>query len=104
VENRKYTVEQGDTWESIAAAQLGNATLGGEVAGHNGRNAHSAPPVGEEISIPNTRDAEAEAAAGKPVSSSERAELEELRAEKAARDRDAGKGAAKGAGKGKDPD
>jgi hypothetical protein len=48
---RKYKVREGDTWSSIAARELGNSTLGTELAGWNGQNAESAPPEGGEIRI-----------------------------------------------------
>lgn len=48
----KITTQQGDTWDEIAARELGNRTLGGEVAGYNGFAAHQAVPIGVEILIP----------------------------------------------------
>lgn len=101
-----YTVAEGDTWESIAAKTVGNATIGGEIAGHNGFAAQSAPPVGQEIEIPHvTVEADADdAAAGAPMTDAEREELEDLRADKrnreaaeqAERDREARQRAARG--------
>ncbi len=41
-----------DTWDAIAARELGNATLGPELAGLNGYPAHSGVPIGAEIRIP----------------------------------------------------
>lgn len=45
----EYVVQGGDTWASIALARLGNATLGSALAGQNGYNATSDPPVGARI-------------------------------------------------------
>lgn len=93
-----YTPKQGDTWESIAAEQLGNATLGAEIAGHNGLNAQGPVPVGQEIEIPrrfvdderSAAPAPAPAAAAgpapAPITPDERDELEQLREEKRKRD------------------
>lgn len=90
-----YTPKQGDTWESIAAEQLGNATLGAEIAGHNGLNAQGPVPVGQEIEIPRRfvdderSAAPAPAPAGPapaPITPDERDELEQLREEKRKRD------------------
>lgn len=88
-----YTPKQGDTWESIAAEQLGNATLGAEIAGHNGLNAQGPVPVGQEIEIPrrfvDDERSAAPAPAGPapaPITSDERDELEQLREEKRKRD------------------
>lgn len=46
------TARPGDTWESIAARELGNKTLGDEVAGFNGTAGHTAVPEGAEIKLP----------------------------------------------------
>jgi hypothetical protein len=42
----------GDTWEAIAARELGNATLGREIAGFNGHNETGAPTAGADVKIP----------------------------------------------------
>lgn len=109
---RMVIVKAGDSWDAIAARELGNKTLASEVAGWNGASEVSAPPVGAKIRIlgaggedtgstdtANTvedkrdrEDAGEDAAAGKAkagaaaVSDSDRAELEQLRAEKQQRD------------------
>ncbi len=48
----KIVVKEGDTWAGIAARELGNETLGREIAGFNGLHENGSPPVGEEVSIP----------------------------------------------------
>lgn len=68
----KVTTKQGDTWDAIAAEQLGNATMGAEIAGHNGYNPHGAVPIGIEIEIPYRRDpveSDTEVATGSPAKS-----------------------------------
>ncbi len=55
----KYIVKDGDTWERIAAAELGNGTLGAELAGFNGQHQHGAPAVGSEILLPHREEAKA---------------------------------------------
>lgn len=54
---------RGDTWDSIAARELGNATLGPELAGTNGYPAHSGVPIGVEIRIPYRQHPDGEAGA-----------------------------------------
>lgn len=54
----------GDTWETIAARELGNRTLGDELAGYNGYAGHMAVPVGLEVKLP-YRGAAPESAAEK---------------------------------------
>lgn len=46
-----YVVQAGDTWRSIAAAQLGNASLGPALAGRNGSNLGADPIAGAVIAL-----------------------------------------------------
>jgi hypothetical protein len=57
----KIKVLEGDTWGAIAARELGNETLGREIAGFNGHNETGAPTAGTEVLIPH-REAPAAAA------------------------------------------
>lgn len=55
--------QPGDTWDAIAARELGNATLGAEIAGLNGYGGHQAVPIDAEITIPYRTDPPADASA-----------------------------------------
>lgn len=52
-----YTVEEGDTWDSLAARFYGNRTLGRTLAGQNGANEDSEPAPGAEILVPGAEEA-----------------------------------------------
>jgi LysM repeat protein len=47
-----YTVKKGDTWQSIAAQQLGNVALWPSIVSLNGGALGSIPPVGLTIQLP----------------------------------------------------
>lgn len=93
---RMVTVKPGDTWDSIAARELGNKTLATEVAGWNGASEVSSPPVGAQIRIlgaggedtgsTDTANTADDKRGREGVSDTERDELEQLRAEKRQRD------------------
>jgi hypothetical protein len=52
----KVQVREGDTWDGIAARELGNHTLGREIAGFNAQNETGAPVAGTEILIPHREE------------------------------------------------